>query len=59
VLEDVVPVYNIKAILNVSQKVRKISMVPQGKNISIRQTESGISFTLPGLMGHQIIEAAY
>jgi hypothetical protein len=59
VVEDVVPVFNLKVILNISQNIRKVSTVPQGKNISFRQTENSISFTLPELMGHQMIEVGY
>lgn len=59
VIEDVVPVSNLKAKLNVSEKLRKVSTVPQGRNISFRQTENGISFTLPELMGHQMIAVIY
>jgi hypothetical protein len=58
VIEDVVPVFNLKATLNLPQKIRRISTVPQGKNISFRQTDSGIGFTLPELLGHQMIEVA-
>ncbi len=59
VVEDVVPVFNLKAKLNVSQKLRKISTVPQGRNIPFKQTGKGISFTLPELMGHQMVEVSY
>lgn len=59
VVEDVVPVFNLKAKLNVSQKIRKVTAVPQGRNISFRQTGNGIDFTLPELMGHQMVEVVY
>jgi hypothetical protein len=59
VVEDVVPVFNQKAMLNVSQKIRKVSTVPQGRNISFRQTGNGISFTISKLFGHQMVEICY
>jgi hypothetical protein len=54
-----VPVLNLKAVLNVSQKIRKVTAVPKGRNISFRQTGNGVGFTLSELMGHQTVEVSY
>ena len=59
VIEDIVPTFNLKSVLNISQKIRRISTVPQGRSIPFKQTEDGIAFTLPELMGHQIVEVIY
>jgi hypothetical protein len=59
VVEDVIPVFNLKTTLNLPQKIRRISTAPQGKNISFRQTGNGIGFTLPELIGHQMIEVVF
>ncbi len=59
VIEDVVLVFNLKANLNVPGDLRKITTVPQGKNIPFRQSGGIKSFTLPELNGHQMVELSW
>jgi hypothetical protein len=59
VIEDVLPVFNLKVNLNVPGNVRKITTVPQGRNIPFRQSGGIKSFTLPELLGHQMVELTF
>jgi hypothetical protein len=59
VIEDVVPLFNLQVVLNLPRKIRKVSAVPQGKNIAFKTNGNACSFTLPELSGHQVIEVTY
>jgi hypothetical protein len=59
VLEDVFPIFDLRANLKVPGKVRKITAVPQGRNISFRQSGNRVNFTLAELNGHQMIEVGF
>jgi len=55
VLEDVIPLYNIKLSVNVPGKVREISCVPEGSTLDFSMNGSRAEFILPKLSGHQMI----
>lgn len=55
IIEDVIPLYNLKASVRVPQKVREVVAVPQNMSIAFEQKGGRVEFTLPKLDGHQII----
>ena len=59
VLEDVLPVFNLEIDLAVPRRVSRVSAVPQGRAISFRQRNGRVIFTLPELLGHQMIEVGF
>ncbi|MGF1583830.1 MAG: hypothetical protein ACFCUM_00815 [Bacteroidales bacterium] len=59
VLEDVLPVFNLNLDLGVPHRVRRVSAVPGGRTISFRQGDGRVTFMLPELVGHQMIEVAF
>jgi hypothetical protein len=59
VVEDILPIYNLKTSLNITQKAKNVLTVPQGEKISFRQTGNKMIFILPKLKGHQMVEISY
>ena len=59
VIEDVLPVQNIQASIRVPKPVRKVSTVPEGRTLAFKQGNGRVSFTLPELRGHQIVEIGF
>lgn len=55
VIEDVIPLYNLKASVRVPKRVRAVTIVPQGVKLAFQQKGARIEFMLPKLEGHQII----
>lgn len=55
VIEDVIPLADIKASVRTPAKPSKITAVPQGEDLPFTYKSGRASFTLPKLMGHQMI----
>jgi hypothetical protein len=55
VIEDVIPVNNITVSLN-QPGGNQVRLVPQNKLIASRMTGGRLEFTVPQVMGHQMIE---
>lgn len=58
-IEDIIPVYDIKLELNLPKKVTSVKLVPTGKRLEFSQEGGKISFKLPKLLGHQMVEMSY
>jgi hypothetical protein len=55
-IEDVVPLYDVKASIRLDgRKVRKASLVPQGRELAIAIVEERIEFCIPEIIGHQMV----
>ncbi|HOX37708.1 MAG TPA: beta-galactosidase trimerization domain-containing protein [Candidatus Brocadiia bacterium] len=55
VIEDVVPIFNVKVRLRADGDVTGVSLVPQGAAIDFERIPGGISFTIPKVEGHQMV----
>ncbi|MEJ7710920.1 MAG: hypothetical protein WKF84_13905 [Pyrinomonadaceae bacterium] len=55
VIEDVIPLFNLKASVRAARRVRSIAAVPQGISLAFEQKGERVEFMLPKLDGHQII----
>lgn len=55
VIEDVIPLYNLKTSVRVPRRVRAVTAVPQGVKLAFQQKGERVEFMLPKLEGHQII----
>jgi len=55
VIEDVIPIFNVKASVRVPRKVKSVVCVPQQVPLPFEQAGGRVEFTLPKLDGHQMI----
>jgi len=54
-IEDVIPLYNLKASVKTDRKVKNVLCAPQGTSLGFNQNGNRVEFTLPRLEGHQMI----
>jgi hypothetical protein len=55
VVEDVVPLADVRVSLRVAERVRAVATAPQGARLPFVQRAGRVEFTLPRLHGHQMI----
>ena len=58
VIEDTVPLYNVKCAIK-GEKCQKVTLVPEGKELDFEYADGRISFTVPEVNIHQMVEIAY
>ena len=54
-IEDVIPVFDLKASVRIPRKVREVVAVPQGVKLAFAEKGGRVEFTLRKLDGHQMI----
>jgi hypothetical protein len=59
VIEDVIPLHNLGFTVNTDKKIKSAKLVPSNTVIKFKQTGSAVSFTIPKLTGHQMVELSY
>ena len=60
ILEDTVPLYNIPVSFKErDKKVKSVRLVPQNTVIEYTEKEGRITFTVPEVFGHQMVEIQY
>jgi hypothetical protein len=59
VIEDVVPVYDVEVSVRTGVPVAGVSCVPQGEALPFSEREGLVTFTVPRLDGHQMVEIAF
>ena len=59
IVEDVIPLYNLKITMNEERKVRDIYTVPDRQKIVYEQNGSELDFTVKEVNGHQMIAICY
>jgi hypothetical protein len=59
VVEDIYPLMNLMADVRVPGKIRKVTLVPEGKNLAFKQQGSRVTFSIPELNGHGMVELAW
>ena len=55
---DVIPVHTIGLTLNLPHKVTGVRLVPEGEALRFEQGDA-LTFVLPRLEGHQMVELSY
>jgi hypothetical protein len=55
VIEDVVPLYNIKLSVKSNQNPMALTLVPQNQTVPFKIVSNRVEFTLEKLNGHQMI----
>jgi hypothetical protein len=56
IIEDVIPLFNIKASVAYPRKAKKVTLVPQMKALSFTVNKGRVEFTIPEVNGHQMVE---
>lgn len=55
IIEDIIPLYNIKAEVKTDKKVKSVYLAPQNEAIEFIQNEDSVSFVVPKMENHQMI----
>ena len=58
VVEELVPLRDIRLTLRTPQKIGRATLEPQGEAIPLRQTEAGVELTVPEFSCHQMVVLA-
>lgn len=56
VIEDVVPLYNVPVAVRADKPVQCVTLVPQGEPVNFAVDGGYVTFTVPEIMGHQMVE---
>jgi hypothetical protein len=59
IIEDILPIYDIKVDIKVPEKVKKVYLVPEMKNLDFEYTEGTISYKVEKLECHSMIVMEY
>jgi len=55
VIEDVIPIYDLKVSVKAGRTVREVLAVPGDRKLAFEARGGRVHFTLPKLEGHQMI----
>lgn len=55
VIEDVIPLYNVKVSVNIEREIRDVLCVPQRTSLELGQNGDRVEFVLPKLIGCQMV----
>jgi hypothetical protein len=58
-IQDVLALSNISVSLATTGKVASVTLVPQGQALAFKEDKDRVSFVVPEVKGHQMIEVAY
>lgn len=56
VIEDIVPVYQVRADIDMPRRVTRVMLVPAQQELPFSQRDGRLTFTIPCVNGHQAIE---
>jgi len=59
VIEDLPPVYQVPVTVRIAEEVKRVTLVPEGKEIPFEMKDDEISFTIPCICCHQAVEIQY
>lgn len=58
-VEDVIPLYQISVSVRTDHNIKKICMVPENVRLDFRQNKGRVSFVIPKIEGHEMIELSW
>lgn len=58
-VEDVIPLYDLTITVRPPRPIRSATLVPESESLPIESTDGAVSFNVPRLVGHQMIELNY
>ena len=56
VIEDVVPLYGVRVSIKTDAPVTGVALVPQAEAIDFDRNDGHVTFTVPKVEGHQMVE---
>ena len=59
VIEDVVPLYNVPVAVRADKPVQRVTLVPQSELVDFTVDNGYVTFTVPEIVGHQMVELAF
>ena len=59
VIEDLVPIYNTKVVLNVSERIKSVRLIPENISLEFSKTEEGVFITVPEFTCHTAVVFEY
>ena len=59
VIEDVIPIFDVKVSVKAPESVREVVCVPEGKPLNFEQNNGRVEFVLPKLEGHQMMALSF
>jgi hypothetical protein len=59
VIEDVIPLYNIRVSIRVPRTIRQVTCVPDRQALPWTIKNERLEFTVPEINGHQMVEVAF
>jgi hypothetical protein len=59
IIEDIVPLYNVKCVIRVPEKIAAVKFAPSGAALEYSQEGGEVTFTVPKFKCHQMIELAF
>ena len=58
-IQDLVALDNVSVSVATLTEVASVTLVPQGQVLTFQQNQDQVSFTVPQVKGHQMVEIAY
>ena len=55
VIEDIIPLYDIRVSVRVDEPVDTVTLVPRGEGLGFEQVGSRVEFVIPEIAGHQMV----
>jgi hypothetical protein len=55
IIEDIIPVDGVAVSVRVPREVRRVTLVPQGKELGFTRDGGRVHFVVPRLEGHQMV----
>lgn len=55
-IEDIIPIHDLRVSVRAPGGVEKVSLVPQKKSLEFKQAMGQVEFTVPKVVGHQMIK---
>ncbi|HWQ54188.1 MAG TPA: hypothetical protein VN442_10925, partial [Bryobacteraceae bacterium] len=59
IIEDVIPIHDVKVSLRTPKTVRDVSLAPQGTALKFTTANGRTDFVLPKLEGHQMVAVRF
>jgi hypothetical protein len=59
VIEDVIPLYDVRVSVRVPGEITGVACVPEGQALAYEQMGNRVEFMVPELVGHQIVEISF
>ncbi len=59
IIEDVIPLYDLEISVRAPTEIKAVTCVPEGEALDFTQVDGRVTFVLPKLMGHQMVELTF